>query len=60
MKNQRLFMLVAVLLGVSMILGACAPAAAPTEAMPAPTEAPAAAPTEAMPAATLSLTLGVA
>jgi len=50
MKNQRLFMLTAVVLSVSMILGACAPAAAPTAA-PAPTEAPAAAPTEAPAAA---------
>jgi peptide/nickel transport system substrate-binding protein len=49
MNHRRLFMLGAVLLSVSMILGACAPAAAPTAA-PAPTEAGAAAPTEAMPA----------
>jgi len=48
MFKRLTFVTLALALALSMSLAACAPAAAPTEAMPAPTEAPAA--TEAMPA----------
>lgn len=48
MKHRPIFVLLAVLMISAMVLSACAPAPAPTEApaAPAPTEAPAA-PTEA-------------
>ncbi|HUH96591.1 MAG TPA: ABC transporter substrate-binding protein [Anaerolineales bacterium] len=48
---KRLIAVLSILIGFSMLLGACAPAAAPATAMPAPTTAPAA---PAAPAATQS------
>ena len=45
MRNNRLFIVLSLMVLAAMVLGACGPAATPTEAPAAPTQAPA--PTEA-------------